>query len=146
MDAVLMPLMKACKEADVVLSVTGVRHTIRKEHFKVLKDNAHLANAGHFWEEIDSERLSGMSKDRKQLRRNVEGFLLQDGRWTHEVVWWHLASHTSVSHRWPCLPLYPCRVHAMQLICQVTPSKHEHAFAKLVGVAVPVSMAVCGLQ
>ena len=77
----VMPLMEACKEADVVLSVTGVRHTIRKEHFKVLKDNALLANAGHFWEEIDVEGLSGMSKDRKQLRTNVEGFLLQDGRW-----------------------------------------------------------------
>ena len=77
----VMPLMEACKEADVVLSVTGVRHTIRLEHFKVLKDNALLANAGHFWEEIDVEGLSGMSKDRKQMRTNVEGFLLKDGRW-----------------------------------------------------------------
>ena len=58
-----------------------IKIKIRKEHFKVLKDNALLANAGHFWEEIDVDGLSGISKDRKQMRTNVEGFLLQDGRW-----------------------------------------------------------------
>ena len=48
----VMPLLEACAEADVVLSVNGVRRTLCKEHFHVRKDNALLANAGHFWEEI----------------------------------------------------------------------------------------------
>jgi len=77
----VMPLLEACAEADVVLSVTGVRHTLCKEHFHVLKDNALLANAGHFWEEIDTSELEEISTDQQQMRTNVEGFQMQDGRW-----------------------------------------------------------------
>ena len=77
----VMPLLEACAEADVVLSVTGVRHTLCKEHFHVLKDNALLANAGHFWEEIDTPGLKEISVDKQQMRTNVEGFQMQDGRW-----------------------------------------------------------------
>ena len=77
----VMPLLDACSEADVVLSVTGVRHTLRREHFRVLKDNALLANAGHFWEEIDTPGLKEISVDKQQMRTNVEGFQMQDGRW-----------------------------------------------------------------
>ena len=77
----VMPLLEACAEADVVLSVTGVRHTLCKEHFHVLKDNALLANEGHFWEEIDTPGLKEISVDKQQMRTNVEGFQMQDGRW-----------------------------------------------------------------
>ena len=77
----VMPLLEACAEADVVLSVTGVRHTLCKEHFHVLKDNALLANAGHFWEEIDTPGLKEISVDKQQMRTNVDGFQMQDGRW-----------------------------------------------------------------
>ena len=77
----VMPLLEACSEADVVLSVTGVRHTLCKEHFHVLKDNALLANAGHFWEEIDTPGLEEISADKQQMRTNVKGFQMQDGRW-----------------------------------------------------------------
>jgi adenosylhomocysteinase len=77
----VLPLAEACKLADVVLTVTGVRHTLRAEHFAVLKHNALLANAGHFWEEIDVASLATQAIERKELRANVEGFRLPDGRW-----------------------------------------------------------------
>jgi adenosylhomocysteinase len=77
----VLPLAQACALADVVLTVTGVRHTLRAEHFALLKDNALLANAGHFWEEIDVASLAALAVERKELRANVEGFRLRDGRW-----------------------------------------------------------------
>lgn len=77
----VLPLAEACGIADVVLTVTGVRHTLRAEHFPLLKDNVLLANAGHFWEEIDVQSLAAQAEERKALRANVEGFRLPNGRW-----------------------------------------------------------------
>jgi adenosylhomocysteinase len=77
----VLPLAEACRIADVVLTVTGVRHTLRREHFALLKNNVVLANAGHFWEEIDVAGLAETAVERKALRANVEGFQLRDGRW-----------------------------------------------------------------
>jgi len=77
----VLPLAEACRVADVVLTVTGVRHTLRREHFVLLKNNVLLANAGHFWEEIDVADLAETAVERKPLRANVEGFRLRDGRW-----------------------------------------------------------------
>jgi adenosylhomocysteinase len=79
----VLPLADACRLADVVLTVTGVRHTLRAEHFPLLKTNALLANAGHFWEEIDVAALAQQAVERKELRANVEGFKLADGRWVN---------------------------------------------------------------
>ena len=77
----VLPLAEACRVADVVLTVTGVRHTLRAEHFPLLKSNVLLANAGHFWEEIDVVALGRLAVERKELRANVDGFRLADGRW-----------------------------------------------------------------
>jgi adenosylhomocysteinase len=77
----VLPLADACRIADVVLTVTGVRHTLRREHFGLLKSNVLLANAGHFWEEIDVAALTELAAERRELRANVEGFRLADGRW-----------------------------------------------------------------
>ena len=77
----VLPLAEACRVADVMLTVTGVRHTLRREHFALFKDNVVLANAGHFSEEIDVAALAEAAVERKALRTNVEGFRLRDGRW-----------------------------------------------------------------
>lgn len=77
----VLPLAEACGVADLVLTVTGVKHTLRPEHFGLLKDNVLLANAGHFWEEIDVASLTAAAVERKELRANVEGFRMPDGRW-----------------------------------------------------------------
>jgi adenosylhomocysteinase len=77
----VLPLAEACRVADVVLTVTGVRHTLRAEHLPLLKSNVLLANAGHFWEEIDVASLAAQAVERRELRANVEGFRMSDGRW-----------------------------------------------------------------
>jgi len=77
----VLPLRDACPIADVVLTVTGGRYALRREHFPLLKNNVLLANAGHFWEEIDVESLAEMSIERRELRTNIEGFHLSNGNW-----------------------------------------------------------------
>ncbi len=77
----VMPLADACRIADVVLTVTGVRHTLRREHFPLLKHNVLLANAGHFSQEIDVAALAELAVERQDLRANVGAFRLADGRW-----------------------------------------------------------------
>jgi adenosylhomocysteinase len=77
----VLPLAEACRLADVVLTVTGVRYTLRAEHFPLLKNNVLLANAGHFATEIDVAALAKVGVERKELRAGVEGFRLADGRW-----------------------------------------------------------------
>ena len=79
----VLPLAEACAQADVLLTVTGVRHTLQAEHFERLKENVLLANAGHFWEEIDVTALREMAVERQALRPNVEGFRLPNGRWVN---------------------------------------------------------------
>jgi adenosylhomocysteinase len=60
--------------------VTGDRDVIRTEHLEQMKDGAIIANAGHFDIEIDVAGLRKMAKSERTVRRNVEEFVLQDGR------------------------------------------------------------------
>jgi adenosylhomocysteinase len=75
-----------------VLTVTGVRHTLRAEHFALLRSNTLLANAGHFWEEIDVASLAALAVERKELRAGVEGFRLRDGRWLNLLGGGHIVN------------------------------------------------------
>lgn len=79
----VMPLIEACREADIVITATGVRHTLRQEHFAVLKDKVLLANAGHFWDEIDVTSLQASAVKSRNMRKQVQGFYMPDGRCLH---------------------------------------------------------------
>jgi adenosylhomocysteinase len=88
----VLPLAEACRLADVVLTVTGVRHALRAEHFPLLKGNVLLANAGHFSQEIDVAALASLAVERKELRASVEGFRLEDGRWVNLLGGGHIVN------------------------------------------------------
>ncbi len=49
----VMPALEAAERGDLFVTVTGSRSVLRGEHFERMKDNAVLANAGHFDVEID---------------------------------------------------------------------------------------------
>src|SRR5919106_2017692 len=76
----LMPMSEAAKIGDIFCSVTGDRDIIRTEHIEVMKDGAIISNAGHFDIEIDVAGLRKMATTEKTVRRNVEEFVLGDGR------------------------------------------------------------------
>jgi adenosylhomocysteinase len=74
------PMIQAAREADVIVSVTGDRDILRREHFEVMKDGVILANSGHFDVEIDKVALRELASSVTRVRQNVEQFVLDDGR------------------------------------------------------------------
>lgn len=76
----VMPMVDAARQSDFFITVTGNKNVITEEHFKVMKDGAILSNAGHFDVEVNKTQLESMAQSRRQVRNNIEEFLLQDGR------------------------------------------------------------------
>jgi adenosylhomocysteinase len=74
------PMAQAARDADVIVSVTGDRDVMRREHFEVMKDGVVLANSGHFDVEIDKAALAELASTVVRVRENVEEFTLEDGR------------------------------------------------------------------
>jgi len=74
------PLSEAASWGQVFVTVSGDTSVIRREHFKVMRDGAILANAGHFNVEIDIPALAKMAGSRREVRPQVEEFALPDGR------------------------------------------------------------------
>jgi len=76
----VMPLIDACKEGDIFVTLTGDIDVIRKEHFTKMKDGAIVANSGHFNVEIDIPALKSLSKKVRRVRDFVDEYALRDGR------------------------------------------------------------------
>ncbi len=77
----VMPMLQAARVGDLFVTLTGNKHVIRAEHFKVMKDRAVVANSGHFNVEIDIPALKRLSKKvNRSVRKNVDEYLLKNGR------------------------------------------------------------------
>ena len=76
----VMPMAKAAPLGHFFVTVTGNRDAIGPEHLKLMRDGAIIANAGHFDVEIAIPALEAMARERRQVRPNVEEFVLEDGR------------------------------------------------------------------
>lgn len=77
----VMPMMDAAKIGDVFITVTGNKHIIRGEHFKVMKDGAMVCNSGHFDVELDLVALAEMTtKKTPDVRREVDEYKLKGGK------------------------------------------------------------------
>ena len=80
------PMQEAVREADVIVTVTGDRDVLRREHFDAMRDGVILANSGHFDIEIDKVALAEMATSVTRVRENVEEFLTADGRRLHLIA------------------------------------------------------------
>lgn len=76
----VMPMARAAKIGDIFLTATGNKDVITREHFALMKDGAILGNSGHFNVEINVSQLKQIAKSKKQVRDNLEEFILKDGR------------------------------------------------------------------
>ncbi len=76
----VMPMGQAAKKADVLLTATGNKDVISKDHFKLMKDGAILGNSGHFNVEINVEQLKKYAVNSKQVRDDVVEYTTKDGR------------------------------------------------------------------
>jgi len=77
----VMPMNEAARIGDIFITVTGCKRVIYDEHYKVMKDGVLLANAGHFDVEICIPELEAMAVEKKEMRKNIMGYKMPDGRW-----------------------------------------------------------------
>jgi len=71
---------EAAAVGDVFITVTGCRDILTARHFLMMKDGAICCNAGHFDVEINIPELHALSVSQKELRDNVDGYVLDNGR------------------------------------------------------------------
>ncbi|WP_456487108.1 adenosylhomocysteinase [Candidatus Alkanophaga liquidiphilum] len=76
----VMPMRKAAEIGDLFITVTGDISVIRGEHFRLMKNGAILANAGHFNVEIDLKELEELAVEKKDISENVTEYVLEDRR------------------------------------------------------------------
>ena len=77
----VMPMKEAAKLGDFFVTVTGCDKVIDEEDFAEMKDGAILSNAGHFDCEIDMARLREIAVESREMRHNIMGYRLPNGRW-----------------------------------------------------------------
>src|SRR5216110_1381831 len=75
----VMTIANAAPLGDMFVTVTGNRHVIDGEQFKVMKDGAVVCNSGHFDLELSLVALADMSEAPAQIRPFVEEYKLKSG-------------------------------------------------------------------
>ena len=77
----VMPMEEAAPLGDFFITATGCNQVITVEHMKRMKERAILANAGHFNVEVDMPSLEKEAVEKKELRANIMGYRLDNGKW-----------------------------------------------------------------
>ncbi len=73
-------MMRAAVHGELFITATGNISVIRGEHFKLMRDGAILANAGHFDVEIDKKDLEALSIKKERILPCINVYVLEDGR------------------------------------------------------------------
>jgi adenosylhomocysteinase len=76
----VLPLGRAVRESDFVVTATGDKHVVDRRHLEAMKNGCVIANSGHFDVEINVPALRDMAETVHRPRRSVEEFHLPDGR------------------------------------------------------------------
>jgi adenosylhomocysteinase len=76
----VLPMNDAAREGQVFITATGSTGVIGADHFAMMRDNALVANAGHYDVEIDVAALARTAVERRPVRELVEEFEFADGR------------------------------------------------------------------
>jgi adenosylhomocysteinase len=76
----VMTMEKAAPIGDIFITVTGGMSAIDAHHFQVMKDEALVANSGHFNVEININALDDLSIEKRAARPMVDQYVMADGR------------------------------------------------------------------
>ena len=82
----VLPMRKAVREADFIVSATGCKDIVTAAHFPVMKDGVVLANAGHFDNEISKPDLEKAAKSKRRVREFVDEYALPGGKRVYLVA------------------------------------------------------------
>ena len=75
----VMTMDQAAPLGDIFITVTGCEKVITRRHMEQMKNEAILANAGHFDVEIDKNDLGDLSDCVFERRKNITGYQLKTG-------------------------------------------------------------------
>lgn len=75
----VMTMDAAAPLGDYFITATGCKDVITARHFKMMKDNAFLANSGHFDVEINLKDLADLAYTTEERRENITGYYLKNG-------------------------------------------------------------------
>jgi len=76
----VMRMIDAAPLGDVFITATGCKDVIVREHFELMKNNAILANAGHFDVEVSKPDLEAISERIEERKPFIRGYYTKDGR------------------------------------------------------------------
>ena len=79
----VMRMNDAARMGDFFVTVTGCSEVITERDFNVMKDGAILCNAGHFNVEVDVEGLEKAAVEKREMRKNICGYRMSNGRWLY---------------------------------------------------------------
>lgn len=82
----VMTMDKAAEYGDFFVTATGCAGTISLDNMMKMKDKAILANAGHFNVEIDMAGLEANCVEKKEMRANIMGYKLPNGKWINVIA------------------------------------------------------------
>ena len=76
----VMTMDEAAPLGDFFVTVTGCKDVITEKHFLMMKDGAVCCNAGHFDCEVSMKDIKKMAVSSSELRHNVVGYKLENGK------------------------------------------------------------------
>ena len=76
----VMRMVDAAKEAEIIITVTGCKDIVRREHLEVMRDGCVMGNVGHFDNEISKPDLDSLAEERTRVRDFVDEYRMKDGR------------------------------------------------------------------
>ena len=76
----VMSMEQAAAIGDIFITVTGGMSALDAHHFQVMKDEAIVANSGHFNVEINIDALDDLSVEKREVRPLVDQYVMADGR------------------------------------------------------------------
>ena len=79
----VMKMDDAAPLGDIFVCATGCNDVIRAKHFEVMKNDAMLANAGHFDVEINKVELAEAAVEKYESKPFIETYVMPDSRRIH---------------------------------------------------------------
>lgn len=76
----VMPMNRAARIADYIITSTGDKNVVDRDDFEVMKDGCIIANSGHFNVEINIPALEEMAVSSREIRSMTQEYVLPDGR------------------------------------------------------------------
>jgi adenosylhomocysteinase len=76
----VMPMRQAAAIADFVVTSTGDKSVVDRDHFAAMKDGCIVANSGHFNVEINIPALEEMASSSREVRPYTHEYTMPDGR------------------------------------------------------------------